>query len=273
MTYRKFIFILVIVVIAGTFAACKSSRGIIKAPIREEGPEFLFSKLIENEFKFHSFEAKFNIEYNQGRIYNDFKGQIRIIKDSIIWVNFNQGLGIEIARVMITQDSVKFLNRIHNQYLIADYDFLNNFLNTNIDFGILQSIILGNDFEYYENARFKASIDGGNYKLTTTGRSKLKKYVKNNSDAERVLLQSTWLNPETFKILQIKLKELTKDSKKLIAQYEDFQSIGDNLFPNIVKYNIELENEIYVKLKYNRISLDEKLTFPFKVPSKYSPVK
>ncbi len=88
------------------------------------------------------------------------------------------------------------------------------FLNANIDYEILQSLILGNDFEYYENASFKAAIDGKNYKLSTTGRSKLKKHVRNNDDNTRILLQTIWLNPNTFKINEIKLKELTKDSKK-----------------------------------------------------------
>lgn len=89
---------------------------------------------------------------------------------------------------------------MNKQYLLTDYNFVDKFLNTNVDFGMLQSIILGNDFEYYEIAEFKATIDGGQYRLSTAGRSKLKKYVRNTSDAQRVLLQSIWLNPRTLKL-------------------------------------------------------------------------
>lgn len=254
-------------------SACKSKRGIIKAPIKEEGPEFLFSRLQQNELKFNTFEARFSIEYNQNRTYHDFKGQIRMVKDSLIWISFNQDLGIEIARVMITEDSVKFLDRFNKKYLVTDYNFINNFLNTNIDFGILQSIILGNDFEYYEKAKFKASIDGGLYRLSTSGRSKLKKYVRDIEDAERIFLQDTWLNPENFKIEQVKLKELTRESKKLTANYSDFKDIGGQFFPNHVDYLIEAEEAISVEVKYNRITLNEKLRFPFNIPSKYIPAK
>lgn len=270
---RSLIFGLALLLLLGGLPACTSKRAIIKAPIKEEGPEYLFSKLKQNELKFNTFEAKFSIEYNQNRTYHDFKGQIRMVKDSLIWISFNQDLGIEIARVMITEDSVKFLDRFNKKYLNTDYNFINNFLNTNIDFGILQSIILGNDFEYYEMVEFKASIDGGLYKLSTSGRSKLKKYVRNVEDAERIFLQNTWLNPENFKIVQVKLKELTKDSKKLTADYSDFMDINGQIFPSEVGYLIEADEAISVEVKYNRITLNEKLRFPFNIPSKYSSAK
>jgi hypothetical protein len=271
MKFHNPTFIILLAAVIIGLSACKSQRGAIKAPLKEEGPEYLFSKLKEKELKFETFEAKFSIEYKQKRTYHDFKGQIRMVKDSLIWLSFNQDLGIEIARVMITQDSVKFLDRFNKQYLISDYTFINNFLNTNIDFGILQSIILGNDFEYYEMVEFKASVDGNNYKLSTAGRSKLKKYVRNVEDSERIFLQNTWLDPESFKIVQVKLKELTKDSKKLTAEYSHFNALDSQLFPNEIKYLIEADDEISVKVKYNRITLNQDLNFPFNIPSKYTP--
>jgi len=273
MKLKQIVFFLLIATLLGSLPACKSGRSLIKAPIKEEGPDYLFAKMKEKEFMFHTFEAKFNVEYNQGRKYFDFKGQIRMVKDSLIWINFNQDLGIEIARIMITQDSVKFLDRLKKQYLITDYNYINKFLNSNIDFGILQSIILGNDFEYYENAQFKASIDGGQYKLSTSERRKLRKYVMNSDDETRILLQQIWLNPENFKIEQVKLKELTNDSKKLTAEYADFELIGKYLFPYSVDYIIEADDAINVKVKYNRININEKQSFPFKIPSKYTSAK
>jgi hypothetical protein len=262
--------LLITVAIVALTTGCKSQRSMIKSPIKEKGPDYLFSKLKENELKFNTFEARFNIDYNENRRFLDFKGQVRIVKDSAIWITFNQDLGIEIARLLITEDSVKFVDRFNKQYLITDYDFINSFLNTNLDFGILQSIMLGNDFEYYEMAKFKASIDGGQYRLTTGGRSKLKKHVRTARDAERVFLQNTWLEPETFKILKIRLKELTRQSKRLTAEYSDFQNIEEQLFPSLINYVIEAEDQINVKVKFNRINLNKKLNFPFKIPESYS---
>ena len=262
---------LLLMMISG-FWSCQSKRYLIKAPIKEEGAEYLFGKLQDNEFKFQTFSAKFNIEYAIKHKQFEFKGQVNIVKDSAIWVIFNQDLGIEIARMLITQDSVKFLDRINKKYFEGDYNFVNNFLKTNVDFGVLQSIILGNDFEYYENAGFKATIDSKQYKLTTTGRQKLKKHVRNESDAERIFLQSIWLNPENFKISQIKIKELTKDSKKLTAGYSDFKDIQGQLFPFKIAYQLDANHPVKVNVEYSKISLNEAVNFPFKIPPKYTSV-
>jgi len=262
--------IIALFIVAG-ISSCKSKRSLIKQPIKAEGPDYLFEKLKENEFSFQTFSAKFNAEYSIDKKPFEFKGQVRIIKDSVIWISLGQDLGIELARMIITQDSVKFVDRFNKKYFVGDYIFVNEFLKTNIDFGILQSIILGNDFEYYEKAQFKAAVDGGEYRLTTTGRSKLKKHVRNSADDERIFLQSIWLDPDNFKITQIKIKELTEDSKKLTAHYSDFEEIHGRLFPFKLAYEVEAETPVTVKMKYSKIVLNEPLKFPFKIPSKYNP--
>jgi hypothetical protein len=268
-SYHQIIVLLVFFAIITGLGGCKSKRSIIKAPIKEKGTEYLFEQLRENELKFKTFTARLNVDYTVDRNRNDFKGQLRIVKDSAIWVSFNQDLGIEIARFLITEDSVKFLNRINKTYFAGDYAFVNNFLGANIDFGILQSLLLGNDFEYYEDIDFRASVDGGQYRLNTTGRSKLRKYVRNHDDDLRLLLQTIWLNPENFKITEIRLKELTRNSKKLTAVYSDFQSFEKNKYPTRLSYAIEADIPISVSVRYSRITINEPASMPFNIPGKY----
>jgi hypothetical protein len=268
--YQKTMIILVFFIMIAGLGGCKTKRSVIKAPIKEKGAEYLFDRLRDNELKFNAFTARLNVDYTVDRNRNDFKGQLRIVKDSAIWVSFNQDFGIEIARFLITQDSVKFLNRLNKTYFAGDYAFVNNFLGANIDFGILQSLLLGNDFEHYEDIDFRASVDGGQYRLNTTGRSKLRKYVKNHEDHLRLLLQTIWLNPENFKITEIRLKELTRNSKKLIAAYSDFQSHEKNKYPTRLNYAIEADIPISVSVRYSRITINEPASMPFNVPGKYN---
>lgn len=260
---------LAVLFLLATMAGCTTKRSVIKAPLKEEGQEYLFNKLQENQLKFQHFSAKATIAYKINNQLFEFKGQIRIAKDSALWITFTQDLGIEIARVLITQDSVKFMDRINKKYFVGDYQFVNEFLKTNIDFGILQGILLGNDFEYYDNVKFKAQVDGSEYHLFTSERSKLKKYVRNSNDENRILFQSIWLNPNTFKISQIKIKELTKDSKKLTARYSDFEMVEGQLFPVTIRYELETGEAVKVEAKYSKIELNKALAFPFKIPSNY----
>ncbi|MBE9483275.1 MAG: DUF4292 domain-containing protein [Bacteroidetes bacterium] len=249
-------------------SACASKRHIIKEPLKEAGSVLLLEKLAQNELQFSCFTARFSIEYIYDKKLTEFKGQIRIRKDSIIWLSFSPALGIEMARLKITNDSVFFMNRINKTYLRGDYRFINDYLKTNIDFDILQSFIIGNDFQFYEKSKFKASVDGQEYRLSTAQRSKLKKFVKKDETDAKAFIQNIWLNPENFKITRVNIKEITND-KKLDAYYSNFKDHEGQLFPFDILFEITADEKITVKVDYSRIRLDEPLTFPFSIPSKY----
>ena len=262
----KLILFGLIIIILGS---CASRRSIIKKPIKAEGPEYLFEKLLEKELKFNTFSGKFKADYLYGKKKTEFKGQIRMEKDSIIWLSFSPALGIEVARLVITNDSIKFLNRLEKTYFIGDYEFVNKFLETNIDFDILQSFIIGNDFQFYEKTKFRASIDAGEYRLNTLERIKLKKYVKANEYNPKVYIQTIWLNADNFKISRINIKEIKKENKKLHAFYSDFKEIEKQLFPYSIKYELTAEERIDLILDYTKIELNKELKFQFKIPRKY----
>jgi len=256
-----------------SISACKSTRKTIKEPIKEEGADFLFSKLKENELKFEWFSAKFSLDLLIDKKKNSFRGQIRMRKDSAIWISFSPALGIEMARLLITNDSIKFINRINKTYFLGDYQFVNQFLGTNVDYDVLQSILLGNDLTYYEDGKFRVSYDSKEYHLVTAGRSKLKKYINTQEDAERVYIQNIYLNPKTFKITKMKIKEFGKESRKLDAFYDDFQRIGDQLLPQHLIFDITADNPVNVDVMYNKIDLESSQEFPFKISAKYERIR
>ncbi len=256
-----------------SFSSCKTSRSVIKEPIKEYGADYIFKKLKENELKFDWFSAKFNLDLVIDKKKNTFRGQIRMRRDSAIWVSFSPALGIEMARLLITNDSVKFLNRINKTYFAGNYEVVNRFLGTNVDYDILQSILLGNDLTYYDDGKFRVSYDSKEYHLVTAGRGKLKKYVKTEEDAERIYIQNIYLNPETFKITSMKVKEIQGETRKLDATYSKFELVGDQLFPHHILFDITADNPILVDVDYSKIELNEKQGFPFRISPKYERVK
>jgi len=266
-------FFLGIILLTLILFSCKTTRTIIKEPIKEYGADYLFEQLKKNELKFNFFSAKFSIVYINDKNKVSFRGQIRIKKDSLIWISFSPALGIEVARLMITDDSVRFINRINDTYFIGDYDFVNDFLETNIDFDIIQSFITGNDFTYYENGKFRASIDSKEYRLSTAARSKLKKYVKESEENPKVFIQTIWLNPENFKISQVHIKEIKKENIKLEAIYDDFIFIDQQLFPSNINFHVLAENNIKLSVDYSKIIINKPLRFPFKIPRKFTQIQ
>lgn len=253
--------------------SCRTTRSVIKEPIKEEGADFLFTKLKENELKFDWFSAKFNLDFVLDKKKTSFRGQIRMRKDSAIWVSFSPALGIEMARLLITNDSILYLNRINKVYFEGDYNAVNRRFGTNLDYDVLQSILLGNDLTFYEEGKFRVSYDSKEYHLVTAGRSKLKKYVKTKEDASRVYIQNIFLDPLTFKITKMKIKELAQENNKLDAYYSDFRTLDGQLFPHHLNFDITATSPVIVDVYYSRIDLVSPQRLPFKVSSKYERIR
>jgi hypothetical protein len=253
--------------------SCSTQRKIIKAPLKEEGVDYLFKKLKEHELQYAWLTAKFSAEYKNKGQKNSFNGNIRIRKDSVIWLSFSPALGIEVFRIMLTQDSVKFINRMNNTYFTGDYNFVNHYLNTNIDFDLLQSFLTGNDLSFYENGKFRAGLDNSSYKLVTAARMKLKKFVRNSQENVRVLIQSIFIDPETFKITKAVVKEIKEPNIQLEANYSSFEKIGEQLYPKEMSFDISADNNLSVSVDFSKITINTVQVFPFKIPQSYHPVQ
>lgn len=254
-------------------SSCKTPRTIIKAPLKEEGPEYLYSKLKENEFHYEWLALKFDAKYTENKGSTDFKGQIRARKDSVIWVSISPALGIELFRLIITNDSVKYVNRFNKEYFAGDYALVSRFLQIDIDFDILQSLLLGNDFQFYENNTFKADVDFPEYRLSTTGRHKIRKEAENLGTDPIILVQNIWLNPESFKITRIDVKQFMKDNRKLEAYYGEFDKVEKETYPASLNFNITAENPFSLRINYSKAVLNEPMTFPFSIPGNYKRIK
>jgi len=237
---------------------------------KEANSAFLFSKMKENQFRFNRLIIKYSANYINNGEKTSFSGQIRLLKDSLIWISISK-FSIEGARLLITNDSIWFLNRMEENWMATDFSYINRFANNAVDFDMLQAFIAGNDFSYYETDKFKASMNGDECKLSTVNRHKLKKYIRNQNDMLRILVQTLTLDSKTFKIKDVMVKEV-KENKKMRAEYLDYQQIGNQLFPGKINVSLHAEKEIKLNLEYNKVTLDEETNFPFKIPSSYQRV-
>lgn len=267
--YMSVMMLLSSVVFLLTFNACKTQRSIIRKPLKEEGEAFLISKMENSELDFNWFSARCNISVvNDKKSKSDFRGQLRIKKDSVIWVSLSPALGIEVARLMITQDSIRFLNRIDKTFFEGDYDLINSFFQTTVDFDMLQALLIGNDLVNYEDDAFRASVDGFRYRLSASHRMRKKKELLRNNNPN-ILVQSIWLNPDNFKIVSVNMKEYGEENKKLQADYSHFEAVGSKLFPTDLNMELQAGKKINIKINFSNFRLNEPQSFPFNIPGKY----
>lgn len=258
----------VLIIIMGAMS-CKVKRSVLKQPLKEYGFDYLYNKMNENQVNFNTLTSRFNIDYIENKSKTALKGQLRIKSDSAIWISFSPALGIEAARVLLTNDSVKFINRLNKTYFTGEYKLLDSILNTTIEYSILQSMLMGNDLTQYDVNKFKASIDGGLYRITIKERRKVKKFIKKREIETKVLVQNIWLDPETFRIRKIDIKELGDDSKKILVTYDEYINSGDQLFPKKLSIEIDGVKKVIINVDFLKIQLDADQKYPFRIPSKY----
>ena len=266
---HKLILILFLPAVLVFTSSCKTTRSTLKKPLKEEGFDYLYARMLENQISFDYLNAKFSSVYQKGKKKTDLRGQLRIRKDSIIWVSLSPALGIEAARISLTNDSVKFINRLNKTYLTGEYKMLDSLLRTSIDYSIVESMIIGNDLTQYDVDKFKASVDGGFYRITIQKRTKIRKYMKRGEIETKVLVQNIWLDPENFKIRKIEIKELGEDNKKLQVFYNKYQAVENQLFPSEVRIEIIAENKITIDINFGKTELNQPLKFPFRISKKY----
>ncbi len=262
------------VIIIASFTACTGSRKAVREPIKEQGDDFLINKLKEHELKFDQFSAKFNVIYQVDRKKTTVNGNLRIEHDSIIWISITPALGIEAVRFMLTTDSIKFINRLSSTYFVHDFAYINQLLNKTLDYDMAQAFLIGNDFSLYESNTFRASVENQQYKLSTVNRRKIRRFVRRSEDDISIPIQSIWLDPGSFKVSKVMLKEAERDSRKFQANYAEFEKVMEELIPTILEFRVETdEKKISIKIRYSKIQLNQDQTYPFRIPESYTETK
>jgi|SRR3954469_1347677 hypothetical protein len=257
------------------FSSCKNQKKITlnngKCILDFKNARTLTSNLRASEFKFDRLKAKLNIDALIDSSSNSFTVSLRIKRDSVIWMSLSK-LGIEGARVLITKDSVKFVNSIKSEYFSGDFAYLSKLLNTELDFEIIQSLLVGNSVAFYdETEKIKPGIDNCQYTLGTIRKFKLRKVMEKGKELKEAA-QSIYMVPETFKIARILFYDFNPD-RSFDAQFGAFstpENSNNQLFPFKMNYVIKAQKNVTIDIEYSKIQLNEELSFPFKIQDNYA---
>jgi|SRR5690554_1147060 len=254
------------------FTACGSQKKVSRKDL-EGGTVELVNKMKINEANFDTFSTKADFLIISENSKKSFKANIRIKKDSIIWISITPLFGIEISRIMITQDTVKIINRINKEYFIGDYSYINERFNVELEFETLQSILLGNSIPFELTNDLKFSTDKTLYYLGNMKKRKARKVDSNPQKVERKDEEviSLWVSSMNFRVKKFILSDL--DAVRFImGEYSDYELINDQLIPRKLNFQLQSETKTAVEIEYSRVSLDKSLNFSFNISSRYERV-
>lgn len=240
-----------------------AATGCKKNNISKQLPNNLASQLSVENNRFSYFTGKAKIQLDGLGQNVKATANIRIKQDSLIWVSVSPGLGIEIARVMITPHQVLAIDKFNRKAYIYDFNVLTKKLKFPVNFALFQSVLVGNlpfPLESYNKVKTEELF----FVLLKN---------QNNITLQNYINRST-LHLEKTTVVQ------QGTAGQLQVAYSDFEKIDNNYFPLKGKVHAESLDEkketqtADMELNYIRIKTpSDSPGFPFNIPEGYQQIK
>lgn len=283
-----------VVLFAFVSVQCRSKKNLTKSPVTEAKkivselpteekakpiidhrfPKKLSKKMLASQFDYQWLNSKFSANTNIDGKTNSFNATVRSRKDSALWISFSL-LGIEGARILVTKDTVRFIDRVNSKYFVGDYAFLSELLNTEVDFEMLQSILIGNPVAFYdEDEKLRAYIEDGNQVLSTVRKRIIRKTLNNGPEQSKLkeLVQRIWLDAASFKVKKNIINDFNTN-RTFEGVYDNFHTVDSLLFPFTADFTITAQRSMKVNINYSKVEINNVQQMPFSIPSKYEPMK
>ncbi|GAB3198563.1 hypothetical protein ABID22_000485 [Pontibacter aydingkolensis] len=205
-----------------------------------------------NNLDFNYLNSKGQITFNDKNDNLSSGITLRMKKDSVIWISVQPGLGIEAARMLLTQDSVYMINRLQKEYAATDYRFLRSKLNIDVNFEIVQSILLGN------------------YSSQGTEKVMAAENMQHIQQNRQSLLFDYFISLSNNKLQQLNVQD-NSNGNSITVKYNSFNNIGNVPFAHDLAAQVLQKGQVTdFTLKHTRISItDTSLDFPFSIPKDY----
>lgn len=227
----------------------------------------------DNELKYTWLYLKSNVNTMFEGEDKSFDAKVRLKKDSLMLITIEL-LSIDFAKVLISTDSIKLVDYHHKKYFKGDFNYINELLNADLDFNVIQSVIIGNSADFVsEDEKLKPVTDRTNcvYKLSTERKRKLKRIEKGETDLKKAL-QILTLNPDNFKIIANEFIDPV-NNRSFNASYSNFKTKDSVFAPYNVNIDIRAERNMNIKIEYVRIEVDKPQKFQFNIPARYEPIE
>lgn len=218
-----------------------------------------------NKVNFTWFSADFDAEYSANGTVTSFSGQIRMQKDSFIWVSASAVLGIEVSRILVTPDSFMVLDRLHNTYLQNGFSYIRKQTNPAVTLSMLQALLIGNDIPDFDTTQFTARCMNNNCELSCPKR-------RNRKDTTISIKNAINFDKQIGKIT---MQDISTENpaREVKVSYFDHGSVNTSVVPFLVKASIIQEVQKFISLSFKNIRINVPQNAPFKIPPRYSKMK
>ncbi|WP_372754769.1 DUF4292 domain-containing protein [Mariniflexile sp.] len=236
---------------------CKSSKTLVGG---ETNLKLNTKQVLKENAKqvanFNTLQSRLKISYNQDGNSQSYSVNFRAKKDEVIWIS----AAFSVVKALVTPDKVSFYNKLDNTYFEGDYNYLSNILGTDLDFEKVQNLLYGEAIFNMDADSYEASINDKAYLL--------------QPKQQRALFEIFFLlDPVRFKVKSQQVSQ-PKEFRHLQIDYLTYQEVEKQLLPeNIKVIAVEANKETIIELEFKGVTLNEDLSFPYKIPSGFKEIK
>jgi len=247
---------ILLLLVLSVFIGCKAKRKVVADAPRAVKSTALNKLVAINKaaLNYSTLAVKAKADLNLNGNTNDVTMNIRIRSGEAIWVSVTAIAGLEVARALITPDSIKVLNKLESTYTKKPFSYIYEFANEQIKFNTLEAIIAGNPIKEIVTERSELSIQDGQAVLSGMMES---------------LIYDVRVN-EMNKVIRTSLKD-ERAAQDVVVNYRDFISVQGQPIPHQVNIRSQAERKnVVIDLKYSRVELNQPVEMPFSVPKRFT---
>lgn len=286
-SHRYVIAAFFLILVFSAFFSCKTAEKIPGEKLRPITPVRLYRNAAENMFDYKQFAIKrINIQFDNGKSKTSFRAGIQAWKDESVILSISK-LNILIAKIMMTPDSVVFVNYFDKSYFTGDYQPISDLLSFDLDFNTLQAIISANIFTLFEDEKeirdFQTGTGEGMYTLQSEKVRKISRLEEKGRTqrAERILrrveedlhvVETYYFDPHLFLTRKMVMED--KESLRYAEiRFADYERVGEKYFPTSVELDFRSESDlVLVSSKMGGFSTEPSEFVPLKIPVNYQRV-
>jgi hypothetical protein len=227
--------------------SCKSTRVVTAVaappPAKTDASLAILDSLRAHSFQFEWLSAKAKVQVNNKGEKTDFTAHLRMKKDSAIWISISPALGVEVARLLMTKDSIGVIDRLNKKRFTRGYDFFNAYTSLPVNFFEFQNLVTGDPLllkSGYE-VRSRDSIT----ELT----------LHHSATSDSLVISGNYLL--LFQLIGDSTSTLSIQKSQFDGQYQPSFSLERKMI-------IRHRGEMTIEISFNRIRLNEPVKFPFK---------
>ena len=216
----------------------------------------LLDQLHNNVITYKTFSAKLKVDYESDtKQPPEVTANIRMTKDSMIWISVSAPIIGEVARAIITPDSLKAINKLDKKVYLRDAKNAQDLLNIPFDFSTLQDMIIGNPI-FLTDSIFQVVKTPAVISFSCEGSVFTSLF---NVFADDYVLQQS--------------KVMDKDSTKNRScelTYGEYKTLNGHKFATRRRIFVEAKGVTKINMDFNKVDFDQPVSYPFSIPSSYS---